>query len=141
MRVLITGSREVTDDDEAAVEKALLDAVDSRPGPHTLVHGGAKGADTIAARVAYRLGWTVERHRADWAAECRTECDHGGRRPNKYGPGTMCPAQGNYRNAKMVDLGADVCVAVFKRGAANKGTSDCKSRAVSADIDVKPVVV
>lgn len=141
MRVLVTGSREVPTKAWQQVRDALLAAVDGTDGPHILVHGGAKGADRIAANVAANLGWSTEEHRADWSAPCRPSCDHNGRRRGPLGDGGICPAAGHYRNQHMVDLGADVCVAVFRRGARNAGTADCKRRAVRAGIDVKAVVV
>jgi hypothetical protein len=84
--------------------------------------------------VAANLGWSAEEHRADWMAPCRDTCTHPPRRP-----GERCPAQGNYRNAHMVSLGADCCVAFYLRGAKNAGTADCAKRAHGAGIRVKPV--
>jgi hypothetical protein len=37
----------------------------------------------------------------------------------------------------MVDLGADVCLAFFKTGAANRGTKDCCDRARASGIPVR----
>jgi hypothetical protein len=130
MRVLVTGSREFSD--LAKVRDALLEATFGHQGPHTLVHGGARGADTLAAVAASRLGWTVECHNADWDAPCRSECNHRGRRPSKVGAGDHCPAAGDYRNQLIVDLGADAVIVFYKRGAKNKGTTDCRRRAVKA---------
>ena len=141
MRVLVTGSREVKPKDWETIRDALLEAAGDEPGPHTLVHGGARGADRIAAEVAANMDWATEEHRADWSAPCRDCCDHGGRRPSPYGEGTICPAAGHYRNQYMVRLGADRVVAVYKRGAKNAGTSNCVRQAKAADLDVKRVVV
>lgn len=145
-RVLSTSSRELTDDDEPAVEKALLEAVDGKPGPHTLVHGGARGGDTIFGRVAARLGWEVEVFPADWAAPCESSCNHGPRRQRVGYDEDYCPAAGHRRNARMVStmkaaLPDVAVVAVYKRGAANKGTSNCVRLAKGAGLDVKRVVV
>jgi hypothetical protein len=61
MRVLVCGSRSWTD--EAAIQRALEGLP---PGPTTILHGGARGADQLAGRIAKRLGYSVEVHEADW---------------------------------------------------------------------------
>ena len=150
MRVLVTGPRTLKDDAEPAIEAALLEVTAGSPGRHTLVHGGADGGDKITARVAYRLGWVVERHRPDWTAPCRQECDHGPRRRNPYGPGTICQAAGDYRSDHMVALGAEVCVALLLRCTKPRcpngpvphdthGTAHCAAKAAEAGIPVHPV--
>lgn len=112
-RILITGSRNWTDWDEVAY--ALMDAT---PRPYDyryiIVHGGARGADTIAAAWAKSWGMEVEVHPADW----RT---HG-------------KAAGPIRNQKMVDLGAHVCLAFPQPKSV--GTWDCVRRAKAAGIPV-----
>lgn len=118
MRILVTGSREWTDEWE--LQKALLKAA-SRAGfdePIIIVHGDCPtGADFWAHKVALHYEWTPEPHPADWDA---------------YGK-----AAGPCRNQLMVNLGADVCLAFFQPGAANRGTSDCAARAEKAGIPVK----
>jgi hypothetical protein len=138
MRILVTGSRDLRSVE--AVKAALLEVTAGHRGPHTLVHGNARGADQIAAVVARRLGWQIEPHPANWAAPCRPECEKGHRRAR--GNGTeYCPAAGVYRNQQMVDLGADVCVAFLVAGAGNVGTRDCISRAKTASLKVREVTV
>lgn len=140
MRVLVTGSREVKPDDRPVLEAGLREVVGDDPGPHTLVHGAAPGADRLFAAIARAWGWTVEPHPADWPGECRDTCEPGHRRRRNDGT-TICPAAGHYRNQMMVDLGADYAVAAYKRGAGNRGTSDCVRRIRRAGIDVHRVVV
>ncbi|WP_431728639.1 hypothetical protein [Verrucosispora sp. TAA-831] len=62
-----------------------------------------------------------EPHPANWAASCRPECRHGGRRI--HGDRSSCRAAGDYRNQAMVDLGADAGLA-FWDGRSN-GTRHC----------------
>lgn len=162
MRILITGSREFAD--YATVRDAIWNAIQER-GPFqpnatfewvTVVHGGyyppesvpvvtrkgtsrmkrpIKSADYLAHLACRELGLWEEVVPADWTAPCRPTCRPGHRR--RRGSETYCPAQGVYRNQDMVDRGAAVTLSFFKRGATNKGTSDCVRRAELADIQVR----
>ena len=91
MRILVTGSRDWTD--RHTIEMALWKAVRGwNLSAVTVVHGACRtGADDLADQVASSAGMTVEPHPADWAQF--------GRRA------------GFVRNADMVRLGADVCLA------------------------------
>jgi len=107
-RILITGSR--TWRWYKRMKRVLLDH-----GPGLVIHGGARGADLMAARIAVSAGWPApEAHEAAWT--------HGG--------------AGFERNQTMVDAGADICLA-FPNGRAS-GTRDCAMRAQLAGI---PVVI
>jgi YspA, cpYpsA-related SLOG family len=130
-RVLVTGSREWTD---AGHLRSELDAL-AREHPEglTVVHGDAKqGADRMASDWARRernAGRRVaeEAHPANWQR-------HGGH-------------SGLLRNAEMVALGADLCLAWIvpcskpycKRPQphGSHGASDCAERAVKAGIPVR----
>ncbi|MBO0676900.1 DUF2493 domain-containing protein [Mycolicibacterium sp. S2-37] len=121
MRVLITGSRDLTDYDAVAT---LLDEYLTRAilagDTLTVVHGKARGADSHASTWCWAHGpghpgvIIEEAHPADWDT-------HG-------------KAAGIMRNDKMVKLGADVCLA-FPRGE-SRGTRDCIRRAECAGIPV-----
>lgn len=88
MRILVTGSRDWSDVD--AIWAALARLAETNPLA-TLVSGACPtGADAIAEDWWARFGGTVERHPADWS------------RGRKAGP---------ERNAHMVALGADICLA------------------------------
>lgn len=92
MRILVTGSRDWTND--YAVQYQLVGAWQARgePSEVVLVSGACPtGADRMAEDVALARGWRVERHPADW--------DKHGKRA------------GFLRNQEMVDLGAEVCLA------------------------------
>jgi hypothetical protein len=89
MRILVTGSRDWADDD--VIEGALADIWNESGRRVTLVSGACPtGADAISEECAKIMGWEVERHPADWS------------RGRKAGP---------ERNAHMVSLGADICLA------------------------------
>lgn len=94
MRILVTGSRSWTDEH---VVHAELDRLHELHGPLTIVHGACPtGADFFASTWAIgKRDVTVERHRADWKQLGRSA--------------------GPERNARMVDLGADVCLAFIGR--------------------------
>jgi hypothetical protein len=112
-RILVTGSREWVD--WRTVTTALIEAAEGEPRPVTVVHGCARGADFIAAQAARKLGWEVEDHPADW---------------NRHGK-----AAGFRRNAEMVALGADICLAFIRDG--SRGATHCAETARKAGIPVK----
>jgi len=124
-RILVTGSRSWSDYDTVcrALAVAIETVKERRPQDKriVIVHGNAKGADTMAATFVYQFqdylkqkGYTIveEAHPADW----------------KIGK-----AAGPIRNTKMVELGADICVAFNEGGS---GTTNCISQAKKAGIEV-----
>lgn len=118
MRVIVSGSRTWTD--REAIFGALdliADAARYNAEPLTVVHGAAKGADTIAdewvrERSAAEWPVLVERYPADWRV---------------FGK----PA-GMIRNQSMVKLGADACV-VFVLGD-SRGATHCGEAAEAEGI-------
>lgn len=123
LRILVTGSREWID--RKAIAAALDDVIaEFLPADGcwpdsdiTLVHGAARGADTIADHIARERGWTREPWPVlpvDW---------------DRYGR-----SAGHRRNAVMVEAGADVCVA-FPLGA-SRGTRGCMALAEKAGMQV-----
>lgn len=113
-RILVTGSRTWTD--RTAIRHALTWCRRMYGPTATVVHGACPhGADAIADREAQTLGLQVERHPADWQT---------------YGK-----RAGYVRNAAMVELGSDVCLAFVRNG--SPGASMCASLAERADIPVQ----
>jgi hypothetical protein len=112
-RILITGSRDWTD--LAVIRNAILSESIKTSEQVTVVHGGARGADFLAGRVADELKLDVEVYKADW---------------DTYGK-----AAGFIRNDKMVKLGADVCLAFIKNN--SKGATMCATLADQQGIPVK----
>ncbi|MEV5129267.1 SLOG family protein [Streptomyces sp. NPDC053705] len=122
-RVLVTGSRDW--DDDRAVRYAIAAAVlDHAPvdAPVVLVHGACpRGADAHAAAWAQlaeadgRRPVVAEAHPANWE-------QHG-------------KAAGFRRNAAMVQLGADICLAFIKDG--SRGASHTAALAEKAGIPTR----
>lgn len=113
-RILITGSRTWEDAD------TILEAIENETGDewtdYTLVSGNCPlGADRMAEDVAESLGIHIERHPADWET-------HGKR-------------AGFLRNAEMVNLGADVCLAFIRDD--SKGATMTATMATRAGIRLK----
>lgn len=113
----MTGSRDLTD--RQAVSDALDELYDRAwhydGSSLTIVHGGARGADTLASEWCQMHNDVIEEvHKPDWDA---------------YGK-----VAGFVRNQEMVSLGADVCLA-FPRGK-SAGTRDCIARAENYMIPV-----
>lgn len=115
-RILVTGSRDWAD--ELTVEAALAMACYQQV-PAVIVHGACRtGADAIASRWtrSHRvIGLTEEAHPALWQW-------HG-------------KAAGPRRNAEMVNLGADVCLAFIKDG--SRGASHTALLAEKAGIPTR----
>ena len=109
-RLLVTGSR--TWDDPRTIEQALAVILARHPAGVLLVHGACpRGADAIAAAYAARTpGYQIEAHPAGW---------------RRYGR-----AAGHRRNAEMITLGADGCVA-FIRGASPGSTATVRLAAAA----------
>lgn len=94
MRILVTGSR--VWDDPSTIHRAFKEIHSATYGreANLLVHGGAVGADSMAAHYAAIFGWGIEEHLADWKTHGRKA--------------------GFVRNSEMVNLGADICLAFIQ---------------------------
>jgi len=112
-RVLVTGSRDWLDIDLIRAELEKLATPDSFI---TVVHGACPtGADAIADLWAQQRAFINERHPADWK--------------------THRKAAGFKRNAEMVALGADLCLAFIRNH--SKGATHTADLAEKAGIPVR----
>lgn len=123
MRVLVCGGRDY--DDKYKLDRVLNDLCEIRglkgpkdefgnwmPAGLTIIHGGAKGADSLAEDWAI-VNWVqFERYPADW---------------KKFGKGA-----GHIRNKQMLDTGIDLVVA-FPGG---RGTANMVDIAKKAGVEV-----
>ncbi|MBP5870883.1 SLOG family protein [Streptomyces scabiei] len=121
-RVLVTGSRTWEDVDTivGALRQIRRD-IEGRP--IVVVHGDClTGADAIASylvqQAAPTFGLTEEKHPANWRSG-----------------GQLDRAAGFRRNAEMVNLGADVCLAFIRDG--SRGASHTADLAEKAGIPTR----
>jgi hypothetical protein len=82
----------------------------------TIIHGNARGADTIGGKIAEKLGMLVLPYPANW---------------EKYGK-----AAGPIRNQQMLDSKPDLVLAFHSDLKNSKGTKDMVQRALMDNIDV-----
>ena len=111
MRILFCGDRLW---EEEELIRLVLEGYD--PETTIIVHGNAPGADRIAARLAYNMGFKVEPHSAKW---------------ERYGK-----AAGPIRNKEMLDSGIDFVEAFHNNIENSRGTKDMVKIALKADIPV-----
>ena len=110
-RVLITGSRDWSNLN--IIREELTKLFNDFGKSVTLVSGHCPtGADAMCENIAKEFGWTLELHPADWG---------------QYGK----PA-GFIRNKKMVDSGADICLAFIRNG--SRGASGTAKMSEEAGI-------
>lgn len=111
-RVLVTGSRDWLD--KLELRLAIIDAAAVRmESGLVIVHGACpSGADAMAAEWAADYKVPAEPHPADWA---------------RFGK-----SAGFRRNAEMVALGADVCLAFIRNS--SRGAAHCADLAEKAGI-------
>lgn len=115
-RCLVTGSRDWPFDTQVAHELHLVWESFGFPLEFIVVHGDCPtGADRFAHEWAERWGHIPEPHPAHWAL--------------------LGKAAGPTRNQKMVDLGADICLAFI--GPKSKGAKGCAKLAKAAGIETK----
>lgn len=136
-RVLQTGSRGLTVDRFGAAATVFVRdtlALVWHPDAVLVTGDCDRGADQLAIACWHAWGGHVETHPADWAAPCRPSCRPGHRYHRANGT-VYCPAAGAYRNQHMVDLGADICVALFA-AAPTAGTAHCVRAARTAGIPI-----
>lgn len=92
--------------------------LNENPLKTTIIHGAAKGADTIAGDVAKKdIGFQVKAFPADW---------------NKHGK-----SAGPIRNRQMLDEKPDLVIAFHSNIAKSKGTKDCIEEANRRGIKVE----
>lgn len=111
MRILICGDRNWNKKDET--EKLLRYVL--KPGD-VVIHGAARGADQMAARIAKSMGLKVVPYPADWT---------------KYRRGA-----GPIRNSEMLTKGKPEMVLALHADLENsKGTKDMTQKAMAAGVD------
>ena len=122
MRVLVCGGRDFTN--KELLFNTLWNLMDQRKteeyvctDEYTIIHGDAKGADSLADLFAYTYGTNLDVYPADW---------------NTYGK-----AAGAIRNKQMLEEGKPDLVIAFPGG---KGTANMVKLALEAGIEVMQVI-
>lgn len=112
MRILVCGGREYLD---VGVLERSLDAIHQGPrGPiEAVIHGGARGADTMAGEWARARGISCTVYEANWELEGR--------------------AAGPIRNKRMLDEGAPDLIVAFPGG---RGTANMIRQATERGFEV-----
>lgn len=137
-RVLVTGSRDWSD--KSLIAQALDGALTLLQVPvtmqhtMTLIHGDAKGLDTMAEMEAIRRGWKIEGYPAQWTK-------HTDACPQWHSGAESCKMAGHRRNHEMIALGADLVIAFplgEEKSGMSKGTWGCTRAAMTAGL---PLVV
>lgn len=119
MRVLICGDRNWIDFNIIKRELSSL------PAGTVIIHGAARGADSIAGYIAKQLGFEVIPFKADWD-KYKSIAING--RKNPAGP---------IRNQRMLDEGRpDYVMAFHKHIETSLGTKDMITRAQKAGLKV-----
>ena len=115
-RALVTGSRDWTGWEILAALNDVRATAEAEGRELVVVHGACPtGADAFADTWIRTTGVLFERWPAHW-------------RPN----GIYNPQAGILRNAKMVGLGADVCLAFIRNG--SRGATHCAGLSEAAGI-------
>jgi hypothetical protein len=113
MRVIFCGSRDWAD--VQTIKQAMRTHL--KPGD-VVIHGAARGADTIAATLARGAGLEVVPFQAEWSV---------------YGK-----SAGPIRNQRMLDLGRPQLVIAFMTSPTSRGTMDMIKKAMNTGL---PVIV
>ena len=118
MKILISGDRNWTNHQliASSIIKEILD-LKLEYWQVTLIHGCARGADTLAGKIARHLGMKVLEFPAEW---------------DKYGK-----SAGPIRNRQMLNEKPDLVLAFHNDIGNSKGTKDCILEANKRKINVK----
>ena len=116
MKILVCGDRQWSD--RQTIYRILLPYATQTP-PVTIIHGGARGADTLTGQIAQELGLEVRAVQAEW---------------KRYGKGA-----GPRRNDKMLNEHPALVIAFHNDLAKSKGTADTVRKAQKRGIAVRVV--
>lgn len=113
MRILVCGDRNWSN------KEAIRRELEKFPKGTTIIHGAARGADTLGGIVAKELGFEIEEYPADW---------------NKYGK-----MAGSIRNRQMLDANPDLVLAFHHALSQSKGTKDMVQISREAGVEVRVI--
>jgi len=110
MKVLVCGGRDFTNFD--LLERSL-NTVNEAYGPLIIIHGNARGADTLAGQYAVKYGLPLQVYPANWDLHKK--------------------AAGFIRNQQMLDEGKPDVIVAFPGG---RGTEDMIKRGLKVGVKV-----
>ena len=123
--VVVCGSRDFKDWYEA--RRAIVHRIADLPGGTRVVHGGARGTDSVVGETALQYGFFVIAIPARWnehSADCWCR---------KLG---YCREAGKRRNLEMLDLGPDLVIAFWN--GSSTGTlhtiSEARARGIPVEV-------
>lgn len=119
MKILICGDRNW--EDRYAILYKINELVEKHGNDLTIIAGGARGADKIAAGWCKILGIPLIEVYADW---------------KKYGR-----SAGPIRNRIMLDMNPDLVIAFHNDIENSKGTKDCKKEAEKRGIETELISI
>lgn len=114
-RVIVTGAR---DWNPVGIARLIVESLYQKHKHLTIIQGEASGVDSTFKAVAREYDIAIVGYPADWDAYKK--------------------AAGPIRNKRMVDSGADLCIAVHYNLDSSKGTKGCVALARASGI---PVVI
>jgi hypothetical protein len=117
VKVLVCGSRQFSDSLTATV--TIMDRLASLPEGAVVIHGGALGADKIAAEVAADYGHEVHAFYADW---------------DKHGK-----KAGIIRNLQMLAERPDLVIAFWNGSSRGTGHTITEARRRNVPVEVIPL--
>jgi hypothetical protein len=130
--VVVTGGREWDN------ERVVYEALTTHTNPNTIVvEGECRGLDKQVAKVARRLGLTVDPMPAEWRKhigypDTTTEC-----RCNEWRKAhSYCGFAGPRRNRQMLDKGPRLVLSFHHNLTESRGTRDCVDEAIRRGIPV-----
>jgi hypothetical protein len=115
-KILVTGSRDWSD------ITSIIETLKNYDKGTILIHGNCRGADIICATVGETLGFEIRSYPADWDTHGKSA--------------GIIRNQLMIDNENKIDEPIDLCIAFHNEIENSKGTKDCVSRVLKANIAV-----
>ena len=97
-RILVCGGRDYRN------RSKVFETLDAQEGPFVIIHGAARGADTLAAEYARERGVKAEAYPADWKRDGRSAGYRRNERMLRLRPDLVIAFPGGPGTAHMVEI-------------------------------------